>query len=218
MSQTNSRNGRAAEPEVLDAAQLENEVATLRGENASLRARVEELEQLAAQDIEQRWAERQREYEGLLEEKSEVIRGLHQKIAEMRERAASAAPPVEVCAEELPEREQLLLLKEELDEQRAQMEQDEEALMSQMRAMEMALAKDRAELARQRAEVQRLHDELKRELENAARDGGLRDRLSALQRRAGHTTRPSVSQDTPTPGATPTSGTTKSGLFRRIFG
>jgi hypothetical protein len=227
MSQANSRNvqrnGHSAEPEVLDAAQVENEAAALRGENAALRARVEELEQLvglAAQDGEDRWTERQREYESLLEEKSEVIRGLHTKIAELRERAANAAPPLVMSDEETPDRQELLQLKQELEEQRAQMEEDETSMMSQMRGMEMALAKDRADLARQRAEVQRFQEELKRELDNAARDGGLRERLSALQRRTGHggASRSGSSQDTPTPGVTPTGGATKSGIFRRIFG
>ena len=196
------------------------EAEMLRGENAALRAKVDELEQmlpLAVQDAEERWGERQREYESLLEEKSEVIRGLHLKIAELRERAASSAPAAEDSNEPTPDRQELLRLKRELEEQREQMAIDEESMMAQMRQMEMALAKDRAELARQRAEMQRLQGELKHDLETASRDGGLRERLTALQRRGANGTpaRPTVTQDTPSPGKDPPS---KSGLFRRIFG
>src|SRR5438105_14086976 len=59
-----------AEP--ADAADLN----ALREENAGLRAKLDELEQLiqGPDGIEAAWTERQREYEALLEEKSEVIR------------------------------------------------------------------------------------------------------------------------------------------------
>jgi DNA repair exonuclease SbcCD ATPase subunit len=206
------------------------EVEMLRGENAALRAKADELEQLvalSAQEAEERWAERQREYESLVEEKSDVIRGLHQKIAELRERAASssshtstaaaaAAAVVDDSGEATPDRQELLRLKRELEEARDQMLSDEESMMAQMRQMEMALARDRAELARQRSELQRLHGDLKHDMESAARAPGLRERLTALQR---PTTKPpvrsSASQDTPPPVQAPA---TKSGLFRRIFG
>jgi hypothetical protein len=231
MSQTDAANeaprtGPATHPSVVleDVVPLteSEEVEVLRGENAALRAKADELEQLlvvAAQDGEERWAERQREYESLLEEKSEVIRSLHQKIAELRERASSA-PPVQDIIESndpTPDRQELLRLKRDLEQERQQMAKDEEAMMAQMRTMEMALAKDRAELARQRAEVQRLQGDLKHDMETASRDGGLRERLTALQRRSSTTTptRTTVNQDTPTPGQSPPS---KSGLFRRIFG
>jgi DNA repair exonuclease SbcCD ATPase subunit len=206
----------------------DDELSLLRSDNAALQARVEELEQLlirTEQQGEERWAERQREYEGLLEEKSEVIRGLHQKLGELRERVASApAEPAPVDdGGPVPDRQELLRLQRELEEQRQQMQDDEEGMMTQLRQMEMALAKDRAELARQRNELQRLHDELKHEIETASRDSGLRERLGALQRRTSAPPRPGPNQDTPPPGVlskpTPTSAQpTKSGLFRRIFG
>jgi hypothetical protein len=230
MSQTDAakdapRTGPATHPSVVleDIAALteSEEVEVLRGENAALRAKADELEQLlvvAAQDGEERWAERQREYESLLEEKSEVIRSLHQKIAELRERPSSA-PALDIIEsnDPTPDRQELLRLKRDLEQERQQMATDEESMMAQMRTMEMALAKDRAELARQRAEVQRLQGDLKHDMETASRDGGLRDRLTALQRRNTTTTptRATVNQDTPTPGQSPPS---KSGLFRRIFG
>jgi len=240
MSQANpppnpTRNGPAHEPAaVLEALPAEREespanatteLELLRGENAALQAKVEDLEQLlgvASQDGDERWAERQREYESLLEEKSEVIRALHQKITELRERATGAQQPKveEDSNEPVPERQELLKLKRELEEQRRQIGEDEESMMAQMRQMEMALAKDRAELARQRAELQRLHNELKREVESASRDAGLRERLGALQRRNGNVPTPTRvnQQDTTTPSPVPKTPSTKSGLFRRIFG
>jgi hypothetical protein len=101
--------------------------------------------------------------------------------------------------------------------------------MQQMRQMEMAMSKDRAELARQRNEIQRLHSELNREIENASRDPGLRERLVALQRLQGEITgrkpapTPPVSKaHAPTgPVAPAEPGDDKrknSGLLGRIFG
>ncbi|HYV38024.1 MAG TPA: hypothetical protein VE988_20225 [Gemmataceae bacterium] len=204
---------------------LAQELVLLRQENADLRKKVEELDQLlnlAIQDAEDRLTERQREYESLLEEKSEVIRSLHTKNAELREQAADAA--VGIDNTQPPDQQDLIRLQRELAEQRRQVEGDQESMMGQMRDMEMALAKDRAELARQRAELQRLQDEVKHEVENAARDGGLRERLVAIQRRSNaFGPRPGINQNTPLPDSLPKPPTasdkiTKSGLFRRIFG
>ena len=146
----------------------------LRAENAELRARIAELEQALTNEPTS-WDERQKEYEMLLEEKSEVIRSLHLKIQEMQDPgAAPAASPATLGDVEK--------LKKGLEEQRRQLEEDEAVVTQQLREMEMAMSKDRAELARQRNEIQRLHNDLNREIEIAARDPGLRDRLVALQR------------------------------------
>jgi hypothetical protein len=202
-------------------------------ENAALRARVEELEQeLARASVEgdERWAERQREYEALLEEKSEVIRALHQKMAELREQAPAGRQDNASAGQTLADREEMLKLKQELEERRRQIADDEESMMLQLRDMEMALARDRAELARQRAELQRLHNELKHEMEMGSRDSGLRERLVSLQRRTASASlpaRPGPSQDTPAPVALPKaqppspSSTPSKGsgsIFRRLFG
>jgi hypothetical protein len=235
MSQSNPssdsvRNGLPSQPALLEenasAVLAEaDDLELLRGENAALRVKVEELEQLlalASQEVESRWGERQREYESLLEEKSEVIRGLHQKISELRDRPNQASPAPSQPNIDLEEGDELLRLRDEVRQQREQMERDEESMMVQMRQMEMALARDRAELARQRSELQRLHGELKREMEAASRDGGLRERLTALQRRASVTkpARSSPEQDTPSPdqGSEGQPGPGRNGLLRRIFG
>ena len=49
--------------------------------------------------------------------------------------------------------------------------------------MEIQMSRERAELARQRNELQRLHHEIRHELEVAARETTLRDRLQPFQRR-----------------------------------
>jgi myosin heavy subunit len=190
------------------------ELADLRRENAELRARVEELEQVLQAPVpgEVAWEERQKEYEALLEEKSEVIRELHLKVQELQEGGSTASPT---------DRGDIARMKKDMEEQRRQLEDDEEALMQQMRQMEMAMSKDRAELARQRNEIQHLHNQLNREIEHTSRDPGLRERLVALQRLQGEVsgrkqaTAPAAAS---APLAAPASAKKTSGLLRRIFG
>jgi DNA repair exonuclease SbcCD ATPase subunit len=227
-------NGHVLQPNSLPAAVVSaaaaaaaGEVDALHGDNTALRARVEELEQklaAATQEAEERWTQRQAEYETLLDEKSEVIRSLHQKMAELREQLSTGGQAANAKVQ-AADADDLMQIRSELEEQRRQLAEDEESMMSQLRQMEMALARDRAELARQRAEVQRLHNEMKHDMETAARDGGLRERLNALQRRGAPATppaRPSVSQDTPLPPAPePKDGSAAkggTGIFRRLFG
>ncbi|MCI0458272.1 MAG: hypothetical protein L0Z62_15010 [Gemmataceae bacterium] len=162
-----------------------DELTRLRAENADLRRRVGELEQHWRPVSGAEWEEQQKEFEALLEEKSEVIRDLHHKIAELREAVTASRPAPAAASEPIdPNVEQdILRLRRELEEQRIQLKQDEEALEQQMKQMELVMARERAELARQRVELQRLHNDLRHEMEQAARDTGLRERLMPLQRR-----------------------------------
>jgi chromosome segregation ATPase len=182
--------------------------SVVRQENAELRARVAELEQLlATQSSEEEWAERQQEYEALLDEKSEVIRSLHLKLQEVQE-GTRRAPD-----EPIPKEEELIQLKHDLEEQQRQLREDEESLLGQMRQMEMALSKDRAELARQRQEVQRLQADLNREVEQSSRDPDLRERLNSLRRGQ------EAPRKEPAVVAAPAEAAKKnSGLFRKLFG
>src|SRR4029077_20089240 len=105
------------------ATEEPDELARLRTENSQLRARVEELEQAlqAAAPNEELWVERQKEYETLLEEKSEVIRTLHLKAQEQGEGGGArtgAATADDGAAQGL---------KKQLEEQRRQLEEDEES-------------------------------------------------------------------------------------------
>jgi len=187
----------------------------LRQENAVLKMRVEELEALASGKGEELWQERQTEYEMLLEEKSEVIRGLHQHIQEMQETVAigeTPQPNVAASGTGLGQAQEILRLKRELEDQRRQLEQDEQDMISQMRQMEMSMAKERAEMARQRQEVQRLRADLAREIEQSSRDPELRERLNTLRRHSDP--RPTAPSDKPAEKLEQKS----SGFFRRIFG
>ncbi len=203
------------QPDAQEAAPADTgELEELRRENAELRARLEELESLVSGQSEEVWVERQREYEMLLEEKSEVIRCLHQKIQDAQESVSLGdAPPASsgASATRLGQAEEILRLKRELDEQRKQLEQDEEDMMGQMRQMEITMAKERAEMARQRQEVQRQQSDLAREIEQSGRDPELRERLNTLRRQSDPKLKPPT--DEPAPAAQQGSG-----FFRRMFG
>jgi chromosome segregation ATPase len=195
---------------------VEEELSRLRQENSELRVKVEQLERRAryGAPTEDAWAERQSEYEKLLDEKSEVIRTLHLQVQELRVTTATAAAPEEI-RDAVIERQ-----RKELEAQRGQLEEDEVNMMEQMRGMELALAKDRADLARQRGEVQRQQADHAREVEMAGRDPQLRDRLANLQRRQTDTVRKPVDgagvQLPPPPPVLPPKQS--SGLIRRLFG
>ncbi|MCI0403475.1 MAG: hypothetical protein L0212_08130 [Acidobacteria bacterium] len=159
-------------------------------ENEELRALVEALQRQQEEGGgDGGWQERQREFESLLEEKSEVIRSLHQKMQELQARpTAPALTPKEeeliALSDELErERCQLEQERRNMEEERAQLREDEKIMMQQMKEMEVQMARERADLARQRNDLQRLHTEVHHELELAARDAGLRERLAPLQRR-----------------------------------
>jgi hypothetical protein len=211
-----------------------SELEQLRLENADLRILVLELQNRLENSVEPgdaSWEERQREYESLLEEKSEVIRSLHRKIQELQERpgggsAGGGGGPV-------PREQELLALSEELERERRQLKEDEEALMQQMREMEVQMSRERAELARQRNEVIRLQSEIRHELELASRDAALRERLAPLQRRHQELTNRRGSgpppPDPPANGPAPQAPAAPvaeqqprakkdSGLFSRLFG
>ncbi len=197
-------------------AEPSEDLERLRQENAELKGRIRELEALVDGRGEELWVERQRAYEALMEEKSEVIRGLHQKIQEMQESVdlgEAPAPAPMASATRLGQAEEILRLKRELEEQRRQLEQDEEDMMTQMRQMEMAMAKERAEMARQRQEAQRLKAELNREIEQTARDPQLKERLNTLRRKVD-----SKQADADVKPTTDKPDQKSSGFFRRIFG
>jgi chromosome segregation ATPase len=196
------------------------DAAALIRENEQLREQMAEMERLLnglKQEAEQALANQQREYENLLEEKSELIRSLHRKLHELQER-----PPNPTSA---PREEELLALSEELERDRAQLKEDEAALMEQMGQMEVQMSRERAELARQRSELQRLQNEIRHELERASRDAALRERLAPLQRRQQEMNRRSgpshESVPVPEEKALPPRNDNcprDSGIFRRIFG
>jgi hypothetical protein len=165
-------------------------LVVLRAENLQLRIRLKDVERLLQADSDRReesWAEQRKEYEMLLEEKSDVIRSQHQQLQELREQFPSSqgtAKPAAADSANDALRQELMAIQEELEEQRRQIDEDERAVRDQARQMEIAMSKERVEIARQRGELQRMHQELQHVIEQAQRDGGLRERLLAMQRRS----------------------------------
>jgi hypothetical protein len=175
------------------------ELEHLRAENAQLRTLCLELEQ-ALQEATQHQAsaadQRLKEYEALLDEKSDMIRTLHEqlqqtkaaleeveaKIAEGEQdpKASSQAAP-RPAGGPAPREEELLALSEELERERRQLQEDEHTLMEQMREMEIGMAKERAEMARQRNDLQRLQGEIRHELERLERNGALQSKIDGLK-------------------------------------
>ncbi|MSQ94516.1 MAG: hypothetical protein EXR98_08160 [Gemmataceae bacterium] len=192
------------------------ELKLLRQEIAKLKGRVQELEALASGACEGLWLERQGEYEMLLEEKSEMIRNLHQQMQEIQDSPSLGAAQASVGASiaNVGQAEETFRLKRELEEHRRQLEQDEQDRMAQMCQMELQMAKERASMARQRQEVQRQQAELTREIENAARDPELQERLKKMRRPESKPSLMLPAADQPAPKADEKS----SGFFRRIFG
>jgi hypothetical protein len=189
------------------------ELDRIRRENAQLREIIAELKQQAneRQSCEnQEWRDRQKELEALVEEKTEVIRSLHQKL---REQGGLAAP---APLSNSPHKEdELLALSEELDRERCQLQQerrqleeerqqfrdDEQLMTKQMRDMEVQMARERADFARQRNELTRIYDEIRREIDNIERNGLLNQRLGQLRQRFQETGVPSGSAPASRPGS-----------------
>jgi hypothetical protein len=197
----------------------------LRDENTQLRALCAELEQALQEAAAQHDAAadpegRIKEYEELVEEKSEVIRRQHQEIQELQAALAEAephaAPPGGRGAQRpfrapTPRDEELLALSEELDRERRQLQEDEQTVMDQMRQMEVAMARERAEMARQRNDLQRLQSEIRHELERLERHGvlqskidNLKSKLTDVSMRRGAAPAPPTSTDGSTPVNAPT--------------
>lgn len=210
----------------------EPELELLRRESVDLRTLVVDLQRRLEEGGgpvgDSGWEERQREYDSLLEEKSEVIRALHQKVQELQARTPVAQlTPKEgeliALSDELErERCQLEQDRRQLEDERAQLKEDEKMMMQQMREMELQMARERADLARQRNELQRLHNEVHHELELASRDAALRERLMPLQRRHQELNQRRGGGDAPReqaqPGPTVDPSGKDNGLLRRLFG
>lgn len=197
------------EREELMASMRENESgpAAGRGRAAQLREENEEL-RLMIQDLKQQiegagsqdpgaWEEKEREFETILEEKSEEIRLLYMRIQEI-EQQRNEPPPERAPRPGSSDDEELNSLAEELaqeqtkveDERQAiqterqQLRQDEEELESRMQEMELQTAKSRADLVKQRNELQRLYNEVRQEIEQARQNGVITDRVQNLEREA----------------------------------
>jgi hypothetical protein len=164
------------------------EIEQLRQENEQLRFLCTELEQAlqeaTAQHGDQNYEDRIREYEALLEEKTETIRQVHQQLQDAQTMIADLEADRNSkprAAGPTPREDELLNLSEELERERRQLQEDEETLMQQMREMEMTMARERAEMARQRNDLQRIQGEVRHELERLERNGALQSKIESLK-------------------------------------
>src|SRR5262245_37616314 len=92
------------------------ELEQLRAENEELRSLVLELEQALQNSAggDQDWEARSREYESLLEEKSELIRNLHRKVQMLEEELGAQEEQPRKPSGPVPREEELMMLSEEL--------------------------------------------------------------------------------------------------------
>jgi type I site-specific restriction endonuclease len=197
-------------------------VDRLTRENAELKRRIVDLEGALANQTPESWTEQQRNFEELLDEKSEIIRTLNHKIQALTESGSLGANDYE--------QEKLQALAADLQARDEQLRADEEAMQMQVREMEMRMSRERAELARQKSQIDRLHSDLERELEVASRDPNLRDRLRSLQRsgdgRPRPSTQPSLEPAAPSSETAALSASSlgasslgeSRGVLRRLFG
>jgi peptidoglycan hydrolase CwlO-like protein len=187
-------------------------VDRLTRENAELKRRIVDLEGQLANLTPESWTEQQRNFEELLDEKSEIIRTLNHKIQALTESGSLGSHDYE--------QEKLQALAADLQSRDEQLRADEEAMQMQVREMEMRMSRERAELARQKSQIDRLHSDLERELEVANRDPNLRDRLRSLQRSGDGRPRPSTQPTLdPAPSHNEAASLGESrGVLRRLFG
>lgn len=231
MSVHNARQG-----EFIDLEQVQSENNQLHQLCIELEQALQEATQNGGGEAEARV----KEYEALLEEKSQTICELHQQLqdarAQVAELEAQLANGQEVTGQSehqgqgpAPREEELLALSEELERERRQLQEDEQTLMDQMREMEVTMARERAEMARQRNDLQRLESEVRHEVERLERNGALQSKIETLKSKLQDATtrrgaapatgqnasprQPSVAQPTPLPQ--PKGG---GGFMGRLFG
>jgi chromosome segregation ATPase len=216
-----------------DAKELEQ----LRSDNAQLHLLRAELEQALMESTQQSpevsaYEERLREYEQLVEEKSEVIRLLHLQLEEARSALDEQANQPANRKGPAPREDDLLSLSEELERERRQIQEDEAALMEQHRQMEMSMSRERAEMARQRNDLQRLFGEIRHELERLERNGALQSKMEDLKAKLqdvstrrgsapATASRPQSSAALPAVGSqapAPQPGPSRGSLMGRLFG
>lgn len=165
-------------------------VAQLQAENQELRQIIGELQQeleAASGKQDNDLGERQKEYERMLDEKTEIIRKLNSDIQQLQEQIRPPTPREEelfAMSEELErERAQLQQDRRKLEEEARQLKEDEDVMTEEMRKMEIQMARERADMARQRTELTRISEEIRQELERIERDKGLSEKLIQLRQR-----------------------------------
>jgi hypothetical protein len=175
-------------PALTTSSQLE--LDKLRAENAELKKMLAEVQQFYSEHDPNQLEQQKQEVEAALGAKEAEIAQLKVQFEEWNSklqthRLVPSEDEMAKMSDELEkERCQLAQERKQIETGRAELNDDEETLMKQMREMEVGLAKDRADLARQRTELQRLHVEIKHEIEQLDRgDASMKERLAQFQRR-----------------------------------
>src|SRR4051794_23710304 len=105
------------------------------------------------------WLEQQLAYEKELQDKSEEMRILHERIQELE--SASLRGGISADWENpMGQATGILRLKRELAQRHRLLKQAEAHMVEQMRELEVTIATERVEIARQRQTVERMKDEL----------------------------------------------------------
>lgn len=177
--------GKGASPTL---AQLTTENQTLRNTIDGLRRQLD-----AASSADQHpFDRREREFEDMLDAKSDTIRSLHAKLRGLESAATAArkelAPPGQndfdrdVLGDELAEECTLLeAQRTQLEDERHHLREEEEQLMGRMKDMEKQMSKERADMVRQRNELNELHRAVLGDMQLAQQQGVVTNRVGSWQ-------------------------------------
>jgi chromosome segregation ATPase len=139
------------------------------------------------------FAEREKEFEDRLDEKSEAIRCLHGQLKGLETAAAARQTHTlhdasdadmnhETLGEELAqEASQLEGERAQLEEERQQLRGEEEGLMGRMKEMERQMSKERADMGRQRNELNDLHQAILADMQQVQQQGVVSNRVGSWQ-------------------------------------
>lgn len=147
-----------------DVAKLKEALSTQKQLLEQARNRIRQLEEEALKVI-----KRDEDHEMMLEEKSEALRELQEKLAVYESKQSSGISE-----------EELVTLHQELERERVTLEEDRQAMENQFRQLELNMARERAEIARERNELSRTKSDLKHKLD-ALEKNNMRD-MSPVRR------------------------------------
>ena len=211
---------------------MADELATLRSENEELRKLVLEMDQALRNNPAPSHDSPlpQGDMEQLLEEKSEVIRGLHTEnqelkkiIADLEERLYGGVTTEPVSTGNQPEstastEQEIIELQEKRDQLRKEISELEKYICDE----EVRTSRERAEIARQRYEVERLKADLDIELEKLQKDKDLKSKIIVMKSHLSGThvalERPKQEESAKDSEFPPNAKANTPGFFAKLFG
>lgn len=214
---------------------MSDELSVLKQENEELRKLVLEMDQALRQQPPQTPASKpgsETEFEQILEEKSEVIRGLHSEnlelkkiIADMEERlyggGASEAPLENaqgISGATAQAGQDILELQEQRDKLKREITEMEKHLCEE----EVRASRERADLARQRYEIDRVKTDLEIELDKHQKDKDLRSKIIEMKSHLSGTypamEPPAHKESSPESSGDGQQTAKPAGFFQKLFG